>query len=530
MNMKRLSLNYSSFARLIKDGCIYVDKTEYILKMLNEGIYYFLSRPRRFGKSLLITTLWELFKGKKELFKGLYIGDKWNFEKYPVILIDFNTISKENPEILKKSLMLKLEQYAEHYGVEIKYKVLKNSFAELIRNLYKKFEKEVVVLIDEYDKAILDHIGLGEERKKIAYANRDVLKEFFGVLKGDDVVDQLKFVFVTGVSRFTKVSIFSEWNNLNDLTFDESYATFLGYTQEELEKYFKSHIEKFCVENSIEYEDAVRSLKNWYNGYRFGLENDVRVYNPISVMSALLKGSIRNYWFSTGTPTFLVNLLKKENYYLPKLEHTSIDMGSFEAYDLEELPLEAMFYQTGYLTIQDVEEDNILLHFPNQEVKKSFNRVLIRSIYSADMEVYSLGLRLGKMFQAEEFEQIEEVINEIFDCIEYNLYPSEKEADRLKERYYHSLVYLIFSLLGYEAKSEVLNARGRLDMALKLRDKVYVVEFKIKGKARDCINQIKQKDYAQQFKRRGQRVILCGMVFDEKAKKLGEIEFEKMSG
>ena len=310
--MKRLPLNYSSFRRLIRDGCIYVDKTKYILKMLNEGIYYFLSRPRRFGKSLLVTTLKELFEGEKEFFKGLYIYDKWNFEKYPVIVIDFNTISKENSDILKESLMLKLEEHANNYDVEIRYNVLKNSFSELINNLYAKYQKEVAVLIDEYDKAILDHIGPGEDRKKIAYANRDVLKEFFGVLKGDDVVDKLKFVFVTGVSRFTKVSIFSEWNNLNDLTFNKKFAEFLGYTQEELEQYFGEYIQVFCVENNIKYEEAIEQLKHWYNGYRFSLKQDVRVYNPISVMSAFNEEEFKNFWFSTGTPTFLVNLLNNK--------------------------------------------------------------------------------------------------------------------------------------------------------------------------------------------------------------------------
>ena len=525
--MKRLPLNYSSFRRLIRDGCIYVDKTKYILKMLNEGIYYFLSRPRRFGKSLLVTTLKELFEGEKEFFNGLYIYNKWNFEKYPVILIDFNTISKENSDILKESLMLKLEEHANNYDVEIRYNVLKNSFSELINNLYAKYQKEVAVLIDEYDKAILDHIGLGEDRKKIAYANRDVLKEFFGVLKGDDVVDKLKFVFVTGVSRFTRVSIFSEWNNLNDLTFDDQYATFLGYTQEELEQYFGEHIQAFCVENNIKYEATIEQLKQWYDGYRFSLERNFRVYNPISVMSALLKGSIRNFWFSTGTPTFLVNLLKQQNYYIPKLEDTTLNLASFEAYDLDELPIEAMFYQSGYLTIKDAQGQILKLSYPNKEVRISLNEVLIKSIYQADLEVYSLGLKLGKAFELEKFDEIREILDEIFDCIEYNLYPSEKEPQKVKEKYYHSLVYLIFSLLGYDVKSEVLNSKGRLDMAIRLKDKVYVIEFKIKGSAKDCINQIKEKDYATQFKRKYEKIILCGMVFDEKEKRVGEIGFER---
>jgi hypothetical protein len=280
--------------------------------MLNEGIYYFLSRPRRFGKSLLVTTLKELFEGEKEFFNGLYIYNKWNFEKYPVILIDFNTIAKDNPDNLKKSLIANLNRHAQKYAVNIKELTLKDYFTDLIFAIYAKYNKEIAVLIDEYDKAILDHIGLGEDRKKIAYANRDVLKEFFGVLKGDDVVDKLKFVFVTGVSRFTKVSIFSEWNNLNDLTFNKKFAEFLGYTQEELEQYFGEYIQVFCVENNIKYEEAIEQLKHWYNGYRFSLKQDVRVYNPISVMSAFNEEEFKNFWFSTGTPTFLVNLLNNK--------------------------------------------------------------------------------------------------------------------------------------------------------------------------------------------------------------------------
>ncbi|HFC98088.1 MAG TPA: hypothetical protein ENJ40_06485, partial [Thermosulfurimonas dismutans] len=317
--MRRLPLDTSSFKQIRERGWVYVDKTPWIHRLVTEGICYFLSRPRRFGKSLTVNTLKELFRGNEKLFEGLYIYDKWDFTEHPVLIFDFNTIPHQTPEAFEQALYTSLEEYAENYEIKFRKRGgLGKDFDLLIKALYRKTGRPVVVLVDEYDKPILDHLGLGEERMHIARQNREVLKNFFGVLKGAGVVDELAFVFVTGVSYFTKVSIFSEWNNLVDITLDENYADFLGYTEEEIQRFFPEHLEAFCQKNRLSsLEECLSEIRLWYNGYRFSPWRDLRVYNPISVMYALTKGRFENFWFRTGTPTFLVNWLKEKPWRIP---------------------------------------------------------------------------------------------------------------------------------------------------------------------------------------------------------------------
>ena len=529
--MKRLPLDTSSFRQIRERDFLYIDKTRWIYRMIDEGICYFLSRPRRFGKSLTIATLDELFRGRKELFKGLWIEDRWEFKEYPVLIFDFNGISHEDPESLKRGLLLKIKDILRGYRIDLEPSGdLHDYFQGAIVSLWEKFKENVVILIDEYDKPILDHLGLGEERLKIAYKNREILKSFFGVLKEKRVVDLLKFVFVTGVSRFTKVSIFSEWNNLQDISMEPEYADFLGYSEDEILRYFPDYLERLCKDKALSMDKCMERIRYWYNGYRFSVERDSHVYNPISLMYCLRYGEFKNYWFRTGTPTFLINLLKDRFYYIPDLEGVEYPISVFDAFELEHLPIESLLYQSGYLTIKDSVGDNISLCYPNQEVKISFHEVLFKYLYDAEYHVYSYGRRLGDALRSENLSEVKELINGIFSSIPYSVYPKEDEPQRVKEYYYHTIMYLSLSLLGYDARSELLNSRGRLDMAVIFKDKVYVLEFKVGKGADDAILQIKQKGYADRFIAEGKRVILCGISFDEDKREVEELSFFPFSG
>jgi len=526
--MRRLPLDTSSFRIIRTEGLLYVDKTRWIERMLNEGRYYFLSRPRRFGKSLTVSTLKELFSGNKELFKGLWIYERWDFRKYPVFLFDFNGIDSINPDVFRADLRYTIKQNLERYGLELKKETTGESidklFAEALNTVNLRYKQPVVILIDEYDRPILEHIGTTEEGLKIAEDNRRILKSFFGVLKEGNIVDIIRFVFVTGVSRFTKVSLFSEWNNLIDISMDERYTDFLGYTEEELQENFGEYLDSFCEEIGYGKDRCMEEFRRWYDGYRFATGRDVRVYNPVTVMYALRNRRFESYWFRTGTPTFLIKLLKEREYYIPELEGARYPFTIFDAFEVESLPVEVMFYQAGYVTIKQVRGDEVELGYPNLEVKKSFHEVLLKGLYDAHYRVYGLGRRLGEALRREEYSEVEGLINGIFESIPYTIYPKDEKA---REYYYHSIIYLALSLLGYDVKTEVLSARGRLDMAVEFKERVYLLEFKVGRGAGEAVEQIKQRGYAERW-RGEKRVIMCGISFDEARRVVKEVRFEPL--
>ncbi len=517
--MKLLPLDTSSFRKIRLENKLYVDKTKWIYRLITEGSCYFLSRPRRFGKSLTINTLKELFRGNKELFDGLWIYDKWSFEPHPVVIFDFNEIKRDTPQNLEKALFRKLLKIAKNYDVQISAEVIEEGFGELIIELYRKYKKPVVILVDEYDKPIIDHLGLGEERFEIARANRDVLKNFFGILKGAEVVDILKFVFVTGVSAFTKVSIFSEWNNLIEITAEPVYADFLGYTEEEIEKYFSDYLEVFCERNGFKTrEECMERIRYWYNGYRFSPERNVKVYNPVSIMYCLSRGYFDNWWFKTATPTFLVNLLKERSYLIPDLEHLYVSRNFLNAFDLEHLRIEALLFQSGYLTIKEIRGNSIGLGFPNEEVKTSFSEILMERIYGIEPSIRGIADELGQALYREDWEGVKEKLNQIFAQIPYSLYT---KAD---ERFFHTVFYLTLCLLGYDARAETLSPGGRGDMAVTMGGKVFVMEFKAGASAEEALKQIEEKGYARKFEGKGFKIIKLGISFDPQKREVKEIK------
>ena len=518
MHKKRLP-DTSSFKRIRENGFLYIDKTPWIYKMITEGSFYFLARPRRFGKSLTVSTLKELFSGNKKLFEGLYIYDKWHFEKHPVILFDFNGIKSKTPDILEEELKKELNKIAEEYEVPLEEESPERKFRLLIERLYKKFKKEVVILVDEYDKPITEHLGKGEERLNIAIQNREILESFFGVLKGESVIEKLQFVFVTGISAFAKVFIFSKWNNLNNITISPHYADFLGYTEEEILSYFKDYLEDFCkIQEFKTIDECLERIRYWYNGYRFSPWKDVKVYNPVSIMKALNEGYFSNWWFETGTPGFLINILKEKNYYIPELEELEVTINFVSAFELEDIPIEALLFQTGYLTIKDFDgKDLIRLGYPNIEVKTSFSEVLLRKIYQAGPGTKKLAYDLGKAILRKDWESVKEIFNDILSQIPYPLYT---KAD---EKFFHTVFYLCLNLIGYPAEAEVLSSRGRCDVALIMRDEVFIIEFKAGVSAESAIRQIEERGYAKKYEAQGFEVIKVGVSFDVKERVVKEV-------
>ncbi len=516
--MKKLSVDFSNFERIRREDYIYVDKTRFIHQIATRGTYYFLSRPRRFGKSLLISTLKALFEGKRELFEGLWIAEhgNWEWQKHAVIALDFNEIAHDTPENLEIGLKIALSQMAKAAGIVLETPLASSKFQELILALYQQSGLPVAVLIDEYDKPMIDHLGQGEERLKIAKANRDMLKSFFGVLKGITVSPALCFVLLTGVSKFSKVSIFSELNNLQDLTMDEEYADFLGYTQEELESCFEEHLAQFAQKLNCTVVELVQELAYHYNGYRFS-RREVKVYNPFSVMNALKRQNFDNYWFESGTPTFLVNLLKQEQYNFPSLENFEAAPSVFTTYEIDNLNVEAILFQTGYATIKEFDENIYLLGYPNREVKSSFTESLLFSVSeSIKRHASSQVLRLAHYLRDGKLELFFETVQAIFATIPYDIQAKRDEA------YYHALFYLMISASGSHAQSSLLTCRGRIDMVVEFRDRVYILEFKCNQNAAMALQQIETKGYADRYKQDRRKLILLGLNFSTAERNLVE--------
>ena len=397
MKLKRLPIGQSTFENIIKNNQIYIDKTKRIYDLITNTEFNFLSRPRRFGKSLLISTLKNIFLGNKELFKDLWIyNSNWQWEKYPVIVIDFNAVVTDTVENLIYSIGKCFEEKAASFGISLEENLIKLKFRELIIKVYEKTKKQVIILIDEYDKPIITHLGEGEERLKIAKQNREVLKSLFGTLKDEQVISKLRFVLLTGVSKFSKAGVFSDLNNLKDLSMDGKYSDLLGITDNEVEEYFNDFLEICAEELAIDKETLHDKLRNYYNGYRFAKKN-IKVYNPYSLINFFDQRDFKNYWFESGTPTFLIKLIKDKNFNLPQAEHLIVKENIFSTYEIESLNPSALLFQTGYLTIKnyDIETNEYILSYPNKEVKYSFLEILYRN-YANDNNGANLYLKLYK--------------------------------------------------------------------------------------------------------------------------------------
>ncbi len=511
--MKKLPIGLNSLEKIIKGNRLYVDKTKNILQLIDSGDYFFLSRPRRFGKTLTVDTLKHIFEGNKELFKGLYIYDKWNWEeKFPVIRVDFSQIPSKNASLFEKSIFNYLKGIQKSLNLEdIEEDFYGNYFRELIKKTYEKYQKPVVVLIDEYDKPILDNI----EKPELAEEIRDLLSNFYGVIKGLD--EYLRFVLLTGVTKFSKVNLFSKLNNLYDITVNRKFSDICGYTEDDLDKYFSEYLKGADREK----------VRKWYNGYSWLGE---KVYNPFDILLFISnEHQFRPYWFETGNPTFLIKLMKKKKYYIPQLEGkkaTDSLLGSFDVYTMK---IEALLWQTGYLTIKDTipmpDGSNLyVLSYPNLEVKKSLNEVILEYLFGEQPEADNI---LMLLYNAD-IDGLMENFKSLLSAIPYTNF-TKNEIDSY-EGYYASVIYAYLASLGIDLIAEDITNRGRIDLTILLPDKAYIIEFKVKdGKEeKDPLQQIKEKKYYEKYLNKVKEIYLIGMTFDKGERNITEYKYEKV--
>jgi Predicted AAA-ATPase/PD-(D/E)XK nuclease superfamily len=504
--IQRYPVGIQDFGEIRKGGFVYVDKTEFVYKLTQQSKFYFLSRPRRFGKSLLISTIESLFLAKKELFKGLFIQDKWNWEQTnPIIRISFSNIGHKLLG-LEKAIDNRLEEIAREYEITFLTQSIDQKFKELIQKL-SETRGQVVILIDEYDKPIIDYLGENTEK---AIANRDVMKIFYSILKDAD--PHIRLVFITGVSKFSRVSVFSDLNNLQDLTTDKFFSGCCGITQDELEIYFEKELQETDKER----------VKEWYNGYTW--DNRVSVYNPFSLLNFFVQGyEFKSFWFETGTPTFLIKL--SENLGLYDFEEVEIGSSALNAYDIEKLQLIPLMFQTGYLTVKDYSDmgDVYTLTYPNKEVRKAYIENLMAAYSHADLGfgiVYADKIR--QFLERGEIDKVEGILNTIFKSLPYELWQKENE------HFYHAIIHLTFTLLGVYVQSEVQTSDGRMDALIRMKEYIYCLEFKLDKSADEAIQQIKDKGYLVPFAHEGKKRIAIGINFSTEKKKVEELKWEEI--
>ncbi len=509
MSLKKLPIGIQTFSKIRKNDFLYIDKTKIALKLIESHQYVFLSRPRRFGKSLFLDTLSEIFKGNKELFKDLHIYDKWDFNtKYPVIKIDFFGDLRSG-ESLKKRIFNVLRHNQENLNIEcFDSNDFASCFEDLIKLTSKKYNQQVVVLIDEYDKAILDNL----DQMEVAKENREIIKGLYTVLKGCD--EYLKFVFLTGVSKFSKASIFSGLNMLEDISLNPNYGNVCGYTQKDIETTILPYLKGVDLDK----------LKAWYNGYNF-LKDDV--YNPFCMLLFIKNEyAYDNYWFESGTPSFLIKLIEKNNYFIPKLANLIIGKKLLNSFDIDSLDLEIILYQAGYLTIDKVLETpfgsiEYKLKLPNKEVQLSLNDTIISSLTdNNNPNTYKTPLYQA-LYNAD-LEALKSSIHSIFASIPYN----NSEHIKIYEGYYASIIYTYLQSLGIDITGEDITNKGRIDLTAKINDIIYVIEFKVGNES--AMKQIKQMKYYEKYLSLKQDVYLVGINFDEDDRNLSGFEWEKM--
>ena len=506
ITMKNLPLSIQTFSKFVEGNYLYVDKTKSIYNLISGGgEYFFLSRPRRFGKSLLISTLAEIFSGNKELFKGLWIYDKIEWTQYPVIHIDCSKLSFKTPEMLEKALDTRVEKIASDHNIQLDHGLfLKEKFGQLLEKMSQK--QKVVVLIDEYDKPLTEYMEANEI--ETAKRIRKVLKNFYGVIKASDAF--LRFVFITGVSKFARVSVFSDLNNLIDITLLENFSTLLGYTEAELQHYFSPYIKQMAEKWGASKNHLIQTIQKWYNGYSWDGENFV--YNPFSILNLFNANSFENFWFSTGTPTFLIELIKNQQCDVVEFENLPVKSYTFDSYDIENMDIAALLFQTGYLTIKKIilekNEKTYHLSYPNKEVRDSFLNHLFGEFTQKKMGFNTRLLeRIGKAVEADDMDRFIQEIKSLFASIPYHMFIGEREA------YYHSIIYLVLRLNGAAVRGEDPTNIGRIDAVLETGNKIYVMEFKM-GSEQEAIAQIKEKKYYEKYLNSGKEIVLMGIGFD----------------
>ncbi len=510
--MKKLPIGIQTFENLILEGYSYVDKTPYIKQLTSQGKYYFLSRPRRFGKSLLLSTIKAAYQGKKDLFQGLYLQENWDWNSFhPVLHISFGSGVLRDIKDLHIRFKAILESHEHEYELIIHEDDLREKFLKIIYFLSEKYDQKVVILVDEYDKPILDNV----ENRDTAADIREELKNYYSVIKDAD--PYIEFVLITGVSKFSKVSLFSGLNNLEDITLDKTFSAMCGYTQNELETVFAGYLEGVDL----------AQIKLWYNGYNWlGQE----VYNPFDILLYLKSKEFSNYWFETGTPSFLIKLLHSRKYAIPSLESIKASEKLMGSFDLDMIEIETLLFQTGYLTIKAVQQTAGLrrfnLSYPNLEVKQSLADSLLTYLTGTLAESENAKFSAFDALLSNDLDSLGDIFHAFFASIPHDWYRKNQLAGY--EGYYASIVYCYFAALGLDVQAEETTNKGRLDLCIRFEGRIYILEFKVveltgQGKSLD---QIKNRGYAEKFT--GQEIYLIGVEFSSQDRNVVSFEWEKV--
>ena len=513
MNKRRLPIGIQTFRKIREETCYYVDKTAYIRRLLDEGTHYFLSRPRRFGKSLFLDTLKELFEGSEELFEGLYIHDRWDWSvRHPVVRLSFGSGNSSEPGVLHKEVMAQLDALEEETGVESRYDTASVRFRHLMQRLHRQSGQRVAVLIDEYDKPILDALDTPD----VARANRDFLRGLYAVIKDSDA--HVRFTFITGVSKFSKVSLFSGLNNLKDITLDPRYSALCGYTEADLDHVFGPELPGLDREQ----------IRDWYNGYSW--RGDEKVYNPFDLLLLFDSREFKAHWFETGSPSFLVETLFERRLSSLALEEMIGTDDLLSKFDVGDIGTEALLFQTGYLTI--AEERKLggktlyRLGYPNQEVKQSLNEHLLRAMGPDPSRQGLHDIQLYELLAAHDFAELETLFRAFFASIPYEWHTNNDIANY--EGYYASVFYSWFAALGLDTRVEDSSSHGRLDMAVLFNGSVYLFEFKVVelASAGAAMAQLKERRYADKYRALGQPIHLIGVEFSKDERNIATLDVE----
>ena len=511
--MQNLPIGLQSFEALRNANYLYVDKTRHLERLVTTNKYYFLSRPRRFGKSLFLSTLEAYFLGQKELFNGLYIEQvEKDWKEYPVLYLDLNTGIYDSETNLRNKLISHIIDWEEEYSISTAKENIEDRFANIIRTAYEKSGLGVVILVDEYDKPLLHTI----DKPELHATFKDILKGVYSVLKGCD--KYIRFGMLTGVTKFSKISLFSDLNNLKDISLDENYTDICGITEEEIKTNFKEHLQAFAEKEETTSEDILSQLKAMYDGYHFSKNTDVDIYNPFSLINSLTRREFENYWFQTGTPTFLIKLLKENDYDLKDFSEGNIDAVDLTSKEsMLNAPI-ALFYQSGYLTIKDYDRDfsSYVLGYPNREVEQSFLDFLLPKYINTEENMStSFLIAFARDLRAGRIEDFLTKLKVFFAKTPYDLIKDT-------ENHYQTVVFIICRLLGYYSEAEYKIVNGRIDMVIKTKDYIYVFEFKFDKSAKEALEQIDSKDYPLAFQQDERKLYKVGVNFSSQTKNIDE--------
>ena len=510
MSTKIYPIGIQNFEKIRNDGYLYIDKTALMYQMVKTGSYYFLSRPRRFRKSLLISTMEAYFQGKKELFAGLAVERlEKDWIKYPILHLDLNIEKYDTPESLDNILEKSLTAWEKLYGAEPSERSFSLRFAGIIERACKQAGQRVVILVDEYDKPMLQAIG----NEKLQKQFRDTLKPFYGALKTMD--GYIKFAFLTGVTKFGKVSVFSDLNNLDDISMRKDYVEICGVSDQELHENLDIELHEFAETQGLSYDKLCTKLKEYYDGYHF-THNSIGIYNPFSLLNAFKYKEFGSYWFETGTPTYLVKLLKKHHYDLERMAHEETDAQVLNSIDSESTNPIPVIYQSGYLTIKGYDERFGIyrLGFPNREVEEGFIRFLL--------PFYANVNKVESPFEVQKF--VREVETGDYDSFFHRLQSffadTTYEVIREQELHYENVLFIVFKLVGFYTKVEYHTNNGRVDLILQTDKFIYIMEFKLNGTAEEALQQINNKRYALPFEADGRKLFKIGINFSEKTRNI----------